>query len=130
MVRGLRRLHMQPSGAECCTVLVFLPFPVATCQSFCFLKSPIHWLRTILHFDTKCTERRTFQICTSQALTSLSFFGDVHSRGIGTLISQLKEAQEGPKGPADWIVPRMLRLVKLELQSYQSTSIHYWLIRW
>jgi hypothetical protein len=35
----------------------------------------------------------------------------VESRGIGTLISQLKEAQglEGVKGPMDWIVPRMLR---------------------
>ncbi len=45
-----------------------------------------------------------------QAVAAICFCF-VESRGIGTLISQLKEAQglEGVKGPMDWIVPRMLR---------------------
>lgn len=40
-------------------------------------------------------------------------YGAVLSRGIGTLISQLKENQDGAKGALDRIVPRMLSRIQM-----------------
>jgi hypothetical protein len=59
----------------------------------------------------------------------------VESRGIGTLISQLKEAQglEGVKGPMDWIVPRMLRYmdwIVSRMLRYMGLIVPRMLITW